>query len=278
MLRLFKVVAAVTSLPVLLGEYFASQTGKQYGIGFFAKIHLLFRMARNQRRIPTASHFLEHIIMAVEIMKVQASLPGSVVECGSFKGGSTANLSLICALCHRKLEVFDSFTGLPEPSASDRAHLVVGSSEVHTYQKGAYCGNLTEVKANVERFGEIKVCGFTPGYFEQTLPDFTNPCVFIFLDVDLVESLKTCCRYLWPRLQNNCRLFTHEAQHLDIAKLFFDREWWLSTTSEDAPGLIGAGTGLGLLPFAGGFHSSLGYAVKNPEMGAYKISPQVCSS
>lgn len=277
MLRLFRVVAAVTSLPVLLGEYFSSQTGKQYGIGFWTKIRLLFCMARNQRRIPTASHFLEHLIMATEVMKVPAALPGSVVECGSFKGGSTANLSLICALCRRKLEVFDSFAGLPEPSAGDGAHLVVDASEVHTYQKGAYCGNLPEVKANVERFGRIEICNFTPGYFEQTLPNFTNPCVFIFVDVDLVESLRTCCRYLWPRLQDNCRLFTHEAHHLDVARLFFDKQWWLSITSEEAPGLIGAGTGLGLIPFAGGFHSALGYAVKNPDMGTYKTTPQVCS-
>ena len=276
MSRLLRVIAIVTSLPVLLGEYFASRTGKEYGIGFFAKIRLLVRMARNQRRIPTASHFLEHLVMATEIMNVPASVAGSVVECGCFKGGSTANLSLVCALCSRKLEVFDSFAGLPEPSADDQAHLVVRSSEVHTYQRGAYCGNLAEVRANVERFGKIEVCNFRPGYFEQTLPHFEDSCIVVFLDVDLVESLRTCCRYLWPRLQDGCRLFTHEAEHLDIAKLFFDREWWLSAASVEAPGLVGAGTGLGLIPHAGGFQSSLGYTVKKPAVEGYRVNPQVC--
>lgn len=40
------------------------------------------------------------------------------------------------------------------------------------------------------------------------------------------------------------------------------------------PGLIGAGSGLGLLPAAGGFGSDLGYTVKNPDVGNFAINPQ----
>ena len=83
----------------------------------------------------------------------------------------------------------------------------------------------------------------------------------VFLDVDLVDSLRTCFTYLWPLLQDGCYLFTHEAHHMEIAGLFFHEEWWRSQMHCGAPGLIGAGTGLGLLPSSGGFGSALGYTV-----------------
>jgi O-methyltransferase len=49
-----------------------------------------------------------------------------VVECGTYAGGSTANLSLVCALVGRELEVFDSFEGLPDPEARDDVVLLGG--------------------------------------------------------------------------------------------------------------------------------------------------------
>ncbi len=106
------------SLPIILLDYFRSETGAEFGVGLSRKIWLMVRMARNNRRIPTASHFLEHLMMATQILRVPASIEGRVVECGSFKGGSAANLSLVCDLCDRKLEIFDSFAGLPEPVAA----------------------------------------------------------------------------------------------------------------------------------------------------------------
>ena len=105
---------------------------------------------------------------------------------------------------------------------------------------------------------------FHAGYFEATLPGFEKPCVFVFADVDLRESLESCVEQLWPLLADGSSFYTHEATHMEIASLFFEREWWQSPDGEP-PGLVGAGTGLGLIPRAGGFGSPLGYAVKSPE-------------
>jgi O-methyltransferase len=55
--------------------------------------------------------------LASAVLQVPRSTPGSVVECGCYVGGSTANLSLVCAATGRKLIIFDSFQGLPEPKA-----------------------------------------------------------------------------------------------------------------------------------------------------------------
>jgi hypothetical protein len=276
--RILQKMVGGLSLPIILAEYFRSSTGKDYGVGFRTKTRLLLKVRKNTRRITTASHFLEHMIMATQILKVSPSIEGCVVECGSFKGGSTANLSLVCSLCRRDLEVFDSFEGLPEPAAADRTHVLVGVQEIHTYEKGAWRGSLAEVKSNVSRFGDLAVCNFNVGYFEQTLPQFHKRCVLAFLDVDLTESLRTCLKYLWPLLRGGCCVFTHEAHHMEVAALFFDPPWWRQNLDCAAPGLIGAGTGLGLQPGTGGFHSALGYTVKNPEVLEFVVNPQTGES
>jgi hypothetical protein len=273
-MRFWRNGVTALSLPIILLEYFRSETGREYGVTFFKKVWLLYRMARNRRRITTASHWIEHLLMATQILKVPRATEGCVVECGSFQGGSAANLSLVCALCDRKLEIFDSFEGLPEPSAQDKTHVLVQEGEVHTYAKGAFRGALTDVQDNVSRFGQIPVCNFNVGYFENTLPGFRKKCVLAFVDVDLTDSLRTCLTYLWPLLQEGCCLFTHEAHHMEIAGLFFDEAWWTSNLHCKAPGLVGAGSGLGLYPFAGGFRSPLGYTVRLPDTANFKIAHQ----
>jgi hypothetical protein len=86
--------------------------------------------------------------------------------------------------------------------------------------------------------------------------------VLAFLDVDLRSSLETCVRALWPQLVPGGRIFVHEAPHLEIASLFFDERWWQENLGAPAPGLIGAGCGLGLSPGVGGWRSWIGYAAK----------------
>jgi O-methyltransferase len=262
------------SAPILLSEYFHSETGKEYGVGFWTKLKLAIRMERNRKKVITGSHYLEHLLMATEILKVPRSLEGCVVECGSFKGGSATNLSLVCALCDRKLEIFDSFQGLPEPSDLDRRHHLVSVNELHTYAKGAWHGTLDEVKANISRYGNIGVCNFNVGYFDDTLPHFQKRCVLAFLDVDLTNSLRACLRHLWPLLLDGSYLFTHEAPHQEISAAFFDQEWWHANIDSDAPGLVGAGSGIGLFPSKGGFRSDLGFTVKHPNADRFRLNPQ----
>lgn len=276
-LKLWRIFIAALSIPVILLDYFHADTGREYKVGFFRKVWLVYRMARNRAKVTTSSHWLEHLIMATQILRVPPTVEGCVVECGSFKGGSAANLSLICALCNRNLEIFDSFQGLPDPADADKSHAVVDQREIHTYTKGAFQGTLSEVKASITKCGRIEICHFNVGYFDQTLPDFHGKCILAFLDVDLTESLKTCLIYLWPLLQDGCFLFTHEAHHMEIAGQFFDEPWWRLKMRTAAPGLIGAGTGLGLFPFPGGYKSSLGYTMKDPAVTEFRINPQLSS-
>ena len=207
----------------------------------------------------------EMLFLARHIL--ESRIPGCIVECGCYRGGSTSILSLACKKAGRKLHVFDSFCGLPEPVDGDGSHRVFRDSEIHHYVKGGFAASLETVKKNVSRFGAIDVCTFWPGYFEDTLPRFQESVAAVFCDADLVESIRTCVRFLWPLMPDGAIFFSHEAHHLEVAKFFYDDRWWRETLNQDAPGLIGAGSGLGLSFRRNrwGFHSSeLGFAQKNP--------------
>jgi macrocin-O-methyltransferase TylF-like protien len=257
------------NLPVSFSSFFRTSCGD---VGLLTKLGLLRKMRRNNKAIPSASHFLEHLVIATRILEIPRSITGCVVECGTYKGGSAANLSLVCALAGRQLEVFDSFEGLPIPGERDQAHLVLDRSQIHTYKQGDWCGTIDEVRENIARYGNARVVSLHSGYFEDTLPLLDKECVAAFADVDLVSSLKTCLKHLWPLLCQGGYMFTHEARHLEISALFFDQAWWHDNFTCNAPGLIGAGSGLGLLPSGTGFCSDLAYAVKGP--GALTENPQ----
>jgi hypothetical protein len=228
---------------------------------------LAAKMIRTTRRVPTASFALEHLTMISHLLAVPDQVEGVVIECGTFKGGSAANLSLGCALVGRRLHVYDSFAGLPSPSERDREHALISGTESHLYEQGMYTGTLQEVKANIGRYGDLARCSFRMGYFSETLLQLDEPCAMAFVDVDLRDSLEVCVRAIWPRLVPNGSLFVHEAAHREIAGLFFDAAWWQDTFGCEAPGLVGAGSGLGLFPAKGQWTSSLGYAVKEPRPG-----------
>jgi hypothetical protein len=247
------------SLPLFV-LFFLKSNGSQYGVGFAKKLRLIWQFRRNTRRIKTASDWREHLTMAARILEIPRTIEGDVIECGCFKGGSTANLSLICKLVGRKLLVFDSFEGLPQPEESDRIHEMDVSGRVIEYQQGQYTGRLDEVRENVRACGALEVCEFYKGYFNSTLPELDRRIVFAFVDVDLKESLEDCLKELWPRLQDGCLLFSHEAQVVPYVAKFFDGAWWSSHLNTPAPGFVGAGIGLPVVGIRQG--SQIGYTRK----------------
>ena len=270
-LRLYRLGLLVLSLPVLLSTYFARETGRQYGVGFTDKLLLIVRMIRNNRSIETGSSFVEHLAIATRMLSIPRDVEGAITECGCYKGGSTANLSLVAGLCDRELVVFDSFEGMPDPDEDDTEHLLVASERVHTYEADSWSAPLEEAKSNVERYGDPSICTFYPGYFDTTIPAYDDPVALVFLDVGLRSSAETAIEGLWPLLGDDCALFTHEAKHMEIASLFFESEWWHERLGVEPPGLIGAGSGLGLHPTPDGFSSLLAYTIKNPDRSAFEV-------
>lgn len=216
----------------------SSRIHPSYRMSFFRKMRLGLRMFRNKHAIPTGTSFKTHLAIALKILEAPPDQPGSVVECGTWKGGSAANLSLVCKIVGRKLRIYDSFEGLPAGQPGDR--------EAKYYAKGDYSGSLAEVRANIERGGAIECCEFVPGWFEETLPKLSSPVLLAFVDVDLEASLDVCVRYLWPNLVDRGYLFIDEFLRLDYCSLFFSEEYWRRYFQRTPPGLIGAGIGLAL--------------------------------
>jgi len=268
--RIYLKILDVLYLPVFLSGFLSKEAGQEYNVSIVDKIKLLVRIRRNIKKIPGETSWWEHVLMAENILRIPPSTEGVVVECGCFKGASTASLSLACSLTSRRLIVFDSFRGLPEPSDADRVHYLPGLGESHVYSKGAFRAEIEEVKGNLAAYGCAQVCELVPGYFEETLPGFFEKCAFVFLDVDLRQSLETCLTYLWPLLHDGCKLFTHEAHHLEIAQLFFDKEWW-SRIGSSPPGLVGVTSRLSSNT---SFRGAIGYTIKGLESLDWNVNPQ----
>ncbi len=250
-------------MPLFVESALRSNRGRDNPLPQTAIGSLVPRFIWSCYRIKTASHYFEHLAIAAHIIGVPAQTEGCVIECGCYKGGSTANLSLASALVGRELHVFDSFEGLPSVPTSEAENVLHHDRITNTYERGMYAGSLEEVQENVRRCGDLSACRFHKGWFADTLPGFSVPCVAAFVDVDLRASLATCVRAIWPVMVDGGALFIHEARHHEMASLFFDSDWWEQTLGTPAPGLIGAGTGLGLEPETGGWTSQLGYARKS---------------
>jgi O-methyltransferase len=209
-----------------------------YRLTWPRKIRLAYRMWRTTREVFTGTSYKAHLAMAVKLIEIPPDVEGAVVECGCYLGGSTANLSLACEVVGRDLVVYDSFEGLPPPTANDK------------YAKDGATGflraELDVVRENVRRFGAIERCSFRKGWFSDTLPQHTEPIVLAFLDVDYQASLDDCIRNLWPHLTDRGYVFIDEYVLTDFCALFWSERYWRTHFDATPPGLIGAGSGVGV--------------------------------
>jgi O-methyltransferase len=233
-----------------------------YRMTWAKKLFLALRMHRNTRRISSLTSYKAHLAMAVKLLEVPPEVEGVVVECGCFLGGSTANLSLACELAGRDLFVYDSFEGLPAPDPDDKYG--------NEMTEGFLRADLERVKKNVRRNGAIERCTFVKGFFADTLPRHDQPVVLCFLDVDLQSSLHDCVLNLWPHLTEQGYMFIDEYVLSDYCALFYSERYWREYFDTTPPGLIGAGSGIGVGEYYLGPWSEVGAApIQDPASVAY---------
>ncbi|HET7091220.1 MAG TPA: TylF/MycF/NovP-related O-methyltransferase [Anaerolineae bacterium] len=239
-------------------DFVLSSYGKAYGISARHRAGLVARFYRTVRAIPAGTTALSHVIMAREILSIPPHVRGDVIECGVWKGASTASLSLVCHVVGRRLLACDSFMGLPDAGL----HLYLAPhSRTYGYLKGGmFYGSLAEVQANVKALGRLEVCDFVPGLFAESLKGLTRPIVFAFLDVDLPSSFQDCLQAIWPLLVDNGAIYVDDVGCMKIVRIFFDDMWWEQHLRCPAPGLVGSGCGL---PIHSSY-SNVGYVRKLP--------------
>ena len=208
-------------------------------ISFIKKLLLVLRFFYISLVVECAHYDVEMLMIARSIFLIPPSIKGVIIEAGSYKGGSTAKLSLVANIVGRKLIVFDSFQGMPS------------NKEIQTHNrhkeiffilpKGIYKGSLNEVKKNIERYGAPKICVYRKGLFEKTMPKFHKQAAAVFLDVDLASSTRTCLKYLYPLLQPGGILYSHDGFFVSAANVFKDKKFWKKEIGITPPFIRGIG-------------------------------------
>ena len=222
----------------LLGD---NRIHQAYGMTVWRRAKLAWRLYRTTRLVWTGTSYKAHLAMACKLLEIPPDVEGVVVECGSFQGGTTANLSTICAIVGRDLHVYDSFEGLPPPTPGDKASNV--------WTTGTYAGSLDTVRRNITDHGAIEVCTFHQGWFADTLPHHDQPIVLAYVDVDFQASLHDCMLGLWPHLTEKGFLFVDEYVWTEYCALFWSERYWRTYFDTTRPGLIGSGSGVGVGQF-----------------------------
>jgi len=209
------------------------------GVSLSQKLSVVRSLCRTTMAVDCAHTEEEMLSFITNILTTQPTVPGCVVEAGCCKGGSTAKFSLAARLAGRRLVVFDSFEGLPE---NDEAHGTTILGETPDFSKGRYSGTLEEVRRNVGEHGAPEVCEFVKGWFDETMPAFSEPVAAVYLDVDLVTSTRTCLKHLYPLLSPGGYVYSQDGHLPLVIELLRDEQFWETEVKHPRPHFEGLGS------------------------------------
>jgi hypothetical protein len=123
-------------------------------------------------------------------------IPGTFVECGVYRGGCAGVLAALAGRSDppRRVWLFDSFEGLPEPSHEDRSNSLA--------TRGRYAAPIDDVRKLLfeDLCADPAVVSIEKGWFDRTLPDAHSrigPIAVLRLDADLYESTRCCLENLY---------------------------------------------------------------------------------
>jgi hypothetical protein len=139
-----------------------------------------------------------------------AGVPGDVVECGVWRGGS----SMLAALTleslgdrGRRLWLYDTFEGMSEPTAADVAltgeRMADGWDARRAADDPVLCvASIEDVRDNMASTGyPAELIELVRGRVEDTIPaQAPNRIALLRLDTDWYESTRHELEQLWPRL------------------------------------------------------------------------------
>lgn len=153
----------------------------------------------------------------------KSNIPGDIVECGVWKGGSTmlAALTLLSLKNTKKsIYMYDTFSGMSKPSDVDidyegtHSKKKWRSSQKENYNEWCF-SSLEEVKENMLSTGyPVDKLYFIEGKVESTIPKTIPQKISILrLDTDWYESTYHELQYLYPKLSKNGVLIIDDYGH-----------------------------------------------------------------
>ena len=164
---------------------------------------------------------------------VRAGVPGDIVECGVWRGGSSMLAALTLRECEdesRHLYLYDTFAGMSEPDERDVLH--TGESAMPKWESNK-SGDVNEwyysPRGDVER--NMLSTGIAPerlhlveGKVEDTIPGvIPDRIALLRLDTDWYESTWHELVHLYPRLSPGGVLIVDDYGHWQGAREAVDR-------------------------------------------------------
>ncbi len=137
---------------------------------------------------------------------VRRGIPGDIVECGVWKGGSmmaVARTLLESSPPVRTLHMFDTFEGMSKPTDVDIDFEGRPASAMFEQSGEPWvCSPLSEVQRNLQETGyPAELMRFVKGRVEETIPEYAPPSIALLrLDTDWYESTYHELVHLYPRL------------------------------------------------------------------------------
>ncbi|CAN5367946.1 hypothetical protein BH11PSE9_BH11PSE9_34600 [soil metagenome] len=162
---------------------------------------------------------------------VRHRIPGDIVECGVWRGGSMMAVALALMArgdTSRHLYLYDTFEGMSEPTPEDRS--VTGESAESqlartTRGKGVWCeAGLDDVQANLWSTGYPREqIHFVQGKVEDTIPGTLPSAIALLrLDTDWYESTRHELTHLYPLLARHGVLIIDDYGHWQGARQAVD--------------------------------------------------------
>jgi O-methyltransferase len=143
---------------------------------------------------------------------VKAGIPGDIVECGVWRGGSmmlAAKTLLKMGATERNIYLLDTYEGHPKPDPKRDIDIygnpvVDAAAASRTSDEGSDWGyvSIDEVRANMARTGyPMENVDLVKGMVERTVAEKApGPFAVVRLDTDWYASAKVALETLWPRL------------------------------------------------------------------------------
>jgi hypothetical protein len=150
----------------------------------------------------------ERVYVLIEAVRyiTRVAIPGAIVECGVWKGGSMAAVAralLQMKDVSRDLYLFDTFQGMTEPTTVDVDYAGKPASKVWAEANGVWCdAPLEQVKDVLYATGYPKEkIHFIEGRVEDTIPASAPESIALLrLDTDWYDSTRHELIHLFPRL------------------------------------------------------------------------------
>jgi len=156
---------------------------------------------------------IERIVSAIRAVEytVANGIPGAVVECGVWRGGSMMAIALTLLRLGRKdtpLYLFDTFEGMSKPTDVDGEVAATGWRDNQNSRNdlNTWCyASIEDVRENLASTGyDPKMISFVKGKVEDTLPASAPESISLLrLDTDWYESTRHELIHLFPRLNRS---------------------------------------------------------------------------